>query len=94
MDLRFAHMHKQHSHSIIRSFESLSPVLFANALQENSELNMARVGIGLCRYALGTHQIAIKAFERALRIEPNEIGALVCLASINLNTPGHTAHCA
>jgi hypothetical protein len=24
MDLRFAHMHEQHSHSIIRSFESLS----------------------------------------------------------------------
>jgi hypothetical protein len=29
MDLRFAHMHKQLSHSIIRSFESLSRVSFA-----------------------------------------------------------------
>jgi hypothetical protein len=31
MDLRFAHMHKQHSHSIIRSFESLSAVTFIRA---------------------------------------------------------------
>ncbi len=39
MDLRFAHMHKQHSHSIIRSFESISPVSlvdFAHALHTGS----------------------------------------------------------
>ncbi len=28
MDLRFAHMHKQFSHSIVRSFESLSAVIY------------------------------------------------------------------
>ncbi len=27
MDLRFAHMHKQHPHSIVRSFESLPRVI-------------------------------------------------------------------
>jgi hypothetical protein len=44
MDLRFAHMHKQHSHSIIRSFESLSRVIH-HALMPQTSSEMMQDGL-------------------------------------------------
>jgi hypothetical protein len=52
MDLRFAHMHKQFSHSIIRSFESLTSVSLAHSCMNLSSVSGFEVQVVLMSAAL------------------------------------------
>ncbi|OUM70506.1 hypothetical protein PIROE2DRAFT_56800 [Piromyces sp. E2] len=44
-----------------------------------------RIPIGLCFYALGNTQMARKAFERVLNMEPDNVDALIYLSILDLN---------
>ncbi len=63
MDLRFAHMHKQHSHSIIRSFEPLSlcdlhPDIHSardDVLHVRLPISKPEVSVHAARRLVGTH---------------------------------------
>jgi len=44
-----------------------------------------RIQIGLCFYALGNTQMARKAFDRVLQMEPDNVDALIYLSILDLN---------
>ncbi|KCV67806.1 hypothetical protein H696_05748 [Fonticula alba] len=52
----------------------------------HAPLNGARLGIGLCQFALGRLDIARAAFRRVLATDPGHVEAMACLGLLDLHT--------
>ncbi|BBN12945.1 RNA polymerase-associated protein CTR9 [Marchantia polymorpha subsp. ruderalis] len=61
--------------------------LYKRALQVHPRCPASvRLGLGLCRYRLGQMKKARQAFERVLKLDPENVEALVALGVMNINT--------
>jgi hypothetical protein len=61
MDLRFTHMHKQLSHSVIRSFESLSAVFYVQPGQRTAYKKNSRKHYSIKKFTVRSVRAVLQA---------------------------------